>query len=260
MRLFIAFYFIGLIASLSPAKAGPWTLPQGEGLIITGIDLSQADSAYNSAGQEVASPDYTKIRSFLHGEYGLTPSLTGLFDLSGKSEDLEGPFGREFTGLDHARFGLRWKVWERQTYLLSLESQIGIEGDDKTINPFQVDNARPHGDLLAHFGYQRTFFGKPAFSSLAIGWRQSFHGGNSKLLTQNTLGLRPIDNWLILLQSLNNFDFSDDVDKQDDQKVSASLVYSFANGFSIQTGGFMTLSGHNTPAEQGLTLALWKRF
>jgi hypothetical protein len=78
-----------------------------------------------------------------------------------------------------------------------------------------------------------------------------------------TLGVRPLPQWLLLVQLLNvisegaipplfpSYDYS---------KLQVSVVHDLTRQWSLQAGGFTTYSGRNALQENGLIMGAWYRW
>jgi protein XagA len=105
-----------------------------------------------------------------------------------------------------------------------------------------------------------TILGLPAFSSLAIGYR-SPGGFGHEIRADATLGARPVDKLLVLLQTFNiSAVHTAPLYPTRSSKIALSAVYDVTPSIAVQVGGIVGLPGVNTTTERGIISALWYRF
>jgi hypothetical protein len=78
-----------------------------------------------------------------------------------------------------------------------------------------------------------------------------------------SLGVRVAPKWLLLAQSLNVMSEGSGgllFPAYDYSKVQLSVVYSLTPAWSLQFGGFSTVSGRNALQENGLIAGVWYKF
>ena len=119
-------------------------------------------------------------------------------------------------------------------------------------------------DVRALFGYSFKAGAWPAFLDLQVA--QRFRVGDNvpnEFRFDATLGVRPAERWLILLQSFNVVSEGDAGPTQpsyDYSKLQLSVVYDVTKAWSLQVGGFTTVAGRNALQENGALLAAWYRW
>lgn len=241
--------------------AGPWTLPEGRGLVIATLLGSQADGRFDGAGAWQPSPRFRKAEIQILAEYGLTDRFT----LRGRTEArhlrfADRPEASE-TGLGFTEFGLRTRLLERGSLVLS------AEGNLRAAEARAVEGAGAQGDLrfeaeargLAGYGFR--FREREAFAGAEVAYR--FRGVRAdELRLDLTLGFRPRPRTLVLAQSFSAFALAEagGVPEGSDHKGQLSLVQDLTPALSVQVGGFATYAARERLAERGLLVALWRRF
>jgi protein XagA len=90
-----------------------------------------------------------------------------------------------------------------------------------------------------------------------------FGGPPDEFHTDITLGVRPYDRWLILMQSFNvisegagSWGYPD----YSYYKLQLSAVYALTHALSLQLGGYTTYWGRNALQENGMVLGVWYKF
>jgi hypothetical protein len=115
-------------------------------------------------------------------------------------------------------------------------------------------------DARLLIGRSFTIFGFPAFSSLEIGYR-SPGGFGHEVRADATMGIRPMEKLLVLLQTFNiSAIHAAPLYPTRSNKIALSAVYAVTQNISVQLGGIIGLPGVNTTTERGVISAVWYRF
>jgi hypothetical protein len=115
-------------------------------------------------------------------------------------------------------------------------------------------------DARLLIGRSFTIFGFPAFSNLEIGYR-SPGGFGHEVRADATIGIRPMEKVLVLLQTFNiSAIHTAPLYPTRSNKIALSAVYDVTQSISVQLGGILGLPGVNTTTERGVISAVWYRF
>jgi hypothetical protein len=252
---------VALAAAPSPAYAGAWTLPAGKGQIIGSLLgwLGQGPSS----GAPSASRE-SKVAAQTYLEYGLVERLTLLGQLSAERYALLAPPTRDvYAGLGYSGAGLRARLWSDDAWVFSMEASVYASGASDPRRPAQAGDTGPAVDMRALVGRNLMLYGVPAFVDGEAGYRVRTRGPPSEWHADLTLGIAWTPRVQILLQLFNTM--SDRADgarfaSWESYKGQLSVVYALDAEWSLQLGGFATLHRRNVNSENGVLVAVWRRF
>jgi hypothetical protein len=257
---------VGLLAGLlsvpSAAWAGAWTLPQGTGQSVTTATASTATSGFEDSGI-VSTPRYNKFELQELLEYGLTDTLTVIFQPSLQHVDIAAPVSAERSGLGYTDFGARYRFWQGNDWVLSGQATLQIPGTTATSNPAAIGYTDVEADFRALIGHSFTLGTMPAFTDLEVAQRVRGDGAPDEFRVDGTLGVQVLPRWLLLAQSFNVISEgagSPVFGSYEYYKLQLSAVYSLTPAWSVQFGGFTTYAGRNALQENGLVFGLWHPF
>ncbi|MGL5138770.1 MAG: hypothetical protein ACRC7G_13485 [Beijerinckiaceae bacterium] len=250
-----------LVADLAVADPGAWPQAAGKGQAISTLTFSRSFSPKNAFGQRSR---FTKAELGVFIEYGLTDTLT--IGALPRFEFRENRFGMQADtnrGLSDSDIFLRSVLWRDNASVLSLQGTVIVPGG------YDRRARLPLGD--GAFGYEARLLAghnfkvgeMPAFVELQVGYR--FRAGSPADIVKvdATLGLRPADKWLILLQSLSDFSVRNQGTGGTDfdvSKLQISVVREIAPNVSIQLGAYKEIYGRNLNRGAAVLTALWIRF
>jgi hypothetical protein len=243
-----------------PARAGAWTEPQGQGLVIqTFSGWGGYGAPYGGSG----SPSESKIGSQTYFEYGAWDRLTVFGEASVDRYALTPPSKDSFTGFDYSGGGLRARVWSNDAWVFSLEASAYVSGAHDATRPAQNGNTGPEADARALLGHNLTLFGAPAFFDAEGGYRLRTEGPPDEFHADLTLGVNWTAHAQVLAQAFNtisNGAGAPGFAAWESHIGQLSVVYALDDKWSVQLGGFGTLYRRNTNSEFGALLAVWRRF
>ena len=252
----LAFGMVLLIAI--GARAGAWLEPPGQGEVILGGTFSDSLRAYDVNGRLAPVSSYKKFELPAYVEYGATEQVTliaapSVLDFRAK------PPGQSYAGMGVLEAGARVKLYEIDEWIFS--AQATLREATNTRSRIFLDTG--HGlqaDMRLLIGRTFTLLGFPAFSSLEIGYR-SPGGFGHELRADATVGVRPFDKVLVLLQTFNiSAVHTTPLYPTRSNKIALSAVYDVTPSIAVQVGGIVGLPGVNTTTERGIIGALWYRF
>jgi len=255
--------FAVLLAFVGSARSAAWTHPQGRGEIIAVGRFSQGTRYFDAKGKLVPHPGYEKFDLPILIEHGLTDRVTLVAIPRLQRIAVAGPDIALYEGLGHADLGLRARVWRSGGSVLSLQGTARMPGAQSKADPAQVGLTDPEADLRLLYGRSFMVGAWPAFLDLQLGYRIRSGEPADEMRADLTFGLRPRPRWLVLLQAFSVMSVGAaelPFTHGQSHKVAASLVYDFAERWSLQVGGFATLAGRDALREQGVLAGIWYRY
>lgn len=255
---------MGLMTSPTAAFAGAWTLDAGQSIAIVTGTLSQSDKAFDGSGNTQSIPRYSKNELQALFEFGATNWLTLMLAPSLQHVSIAAPFEATRTGLGYTDIGARVRLGGGDSWVVSAQTTLRVPGTFDKSNPAAIGYTDPEVDIRALFGYSFNAGAWPAFVDVQVAQRFRLGGPPDEFRADITLGVRPQDKWLVLLQSFNvvsegagslpffpSYSYS---------KLQLSAVYSVTPKLSLQVGGYTTYWGQNALQENGLVLGAWYKF
>ncbi len=254
---------IGLMTSPGTAFAGAWTLESGEGLAITTLTPSQASKAFDAKGDLQSTPRYSKVELQALFEYGVSNWFTAMLTPSLQHVGIGAPLDAQRTGLGYTDVGGRLLLLQRDSWVLSAQTTLRVPGTFDKSNSAAIGYTDPEVDVRGLFGYGFEAGGWPPFIDVQLAPRFRLGGPPDEFRADVTLGVRPLQRWLLLLQSFNvisegsgELGFS----SYAYHKLQVSAVYAITPAMSLQLGGFTTFAGYNALQENGVVLGAWYKF
>lgn len=264
MRCGVAFLPLVVVAAAPcGASAGAWTLADGDGLLIATAAFSGSTRAFDSKGRLLPVADWRKFELGFHIEYGFTDAVALIVEPVVEGVTVQGPPLGAYRGLESFAAGARARFAEWGDAVFSAQALAKAPGSTSTANPavWGAEAYEAEARLLA--GYSFDLAGMAGFVDGEIAYAARRGGNPGELRVDAALGLRPIENVQLLLQSFNvdtrgGGTFSYPARRW--SKLQPSVVYDIAAGWSVQAGAFATIAAVNTRREQGGLLAVWRRF
>jgi hypothetical protein len=254
----------GLMASPTAAFAGAWTLDAGQSVAIVTGTLSRSDKAFDASGNPQSIARYSKNELQALFEFGATSWLTLMLAPSLQHVGIAAPFEAQRSGLGYTDIGARVRLGGGDSWVVSAQTTLRVPGTFDKTNPAAIGYTDPEVDVRALFGYGFNAGAWPAFVDVQVAQRFRLGGPPDEFRADFTLGVRPQDKWLVLLQSFNvvsegagslplfpSYSYS---------KFQLSAVYSVTPKISLQFGGYTTYWGQNALQENGLVLGAWYKF
>jgi protein XagA len=254
---------IGLAASPVAALAGAWTLEAGTGQAAAIAAASTSDRLFDAARRIRPTPRYDKFE--LQGliEYGATDWFTLMLLPSLQHIDIAAPNEAQRAGLGYTEFGGRAKLYDGNSWVLSMQTTLRAPGTVDNTNPAAVGYTDTEVDVRGLLGRSFAFGPWPAFIDLQIAQRFRTGGAPDEFRADLTYGIRPAPRWLLLAQSFNVISEgagSWGLPSYDYYKLQLSAVYQLTPAWSLQFGGFTAFTGRNALQENGLVLGTWFKF
>ncbi|HEY8382063.1 MAG TPA: hypothetical protein VIL09_07940 [Microvirga sp.] len=252
-----------ILASMGSARSAAWTQPKGRGEIIAVGRFSEGSRYFDAKGKLVPHPGYEKFDLPILIEHGLTDRVTLVTVPALQRIALAGPDIALYEGLGHTDLGLRARVWGSGANVLSLQGTARLPGARYKADPAQVGLTDPEADLRLLYGRSFTLGAWPAFLDVQVAYRMRSGEPADEMRADVTFGVRPRPRWLVLLQAFSVMSVGAaeaPFTQGQNHKVAASLVYDFAQCWSLQLGGFATLAGRDALREQGVVAGVWYRY
>lgn len=244
------------------ARAGAWTLPEGEGqIIMTTLRRAEPSSALFN-GSAVDDSNSTK----LFVEYGLTDDLTAgltaFTDFSNTDADLEASIGGH----------LRYRVWAEDSWVVSVQGGVSAPVERWFGNG--LGDNRPDSvtefDLRVLYGRGWQLDWGNGFISTEFGVRIRSEGKSEELKFDATLGHEPVRGVLGLMSVFASAEMGDG--QEASFKLSPSIAYTMFPWLgsndkkpsdpsypdTIQIG--VTWDAMNPEDGIELGVSIWKRF
>lgn len=244
----------------SPAHSGAWVQEKGQGILISGLLLSEASSSLDRDGNREPGLYFSKYESSFYAEYGLSDRLTLVLQLAGQrvSQDNNG-ITDTAEGLAASRAGVQAHAFDAGRWVFAAQAAAVIPGGGENVAD------RPLGDG-ANGLELRALAGRPigtnGFLDLQIArtWRDNDYPSETRLDT--TLGWRIREQYLLLAQS---FYIAADPDIARTGREFSQHKIQFSagrriRGRQIMIGAFTTVSGRNAIDESGVLISWWRRF
>ncbi len=238
--------------------AGPWTLPEGQGLAIATLLGSQADRRFDAAGALGPMPRFRKAEIQVLAEYGITDRFTLRGRTEARALRFEDRPASDDTGLGFTEIGLRTRLLERGALVLSAEGNLRGAQARAVEGPEAAGGFRFEAEARGLAGYGFRLRDRQLFAAGEIAYR--FRASRpDEVRLDLTLGVRPVPRTLLLAQLFSAFAVmgEDGVPAGSDHKLQLSAVRDVTPALSIQLGGFATVAARDRLAEQGLVAAVW---
>ncbi len=256
-----------LIAALSasPARAGALLLPEGQGQLIVTTTFADARNAYDSSGRLIKTPSYRKFEVAGYVEYGAADWLTvvgqgGAMDFHGSNATpsvLPSPTP-DYRGLGIGSIGARTRLGEWGGFYFSLEASV--RGASHAAETYLDMRDAVQFDARLQMFHALDFWGLPGFLDAQLGYRTRGQNGD-EARGDLTLGVRPRPDVMVMAQSFTAISpWPGAANHVAAQKFQLSGVYDLNKTFSLQLGLVLAPFGVNSPAERGVTSAVWARF
>jgi hypothetical protein len=245
------------------ARGGAWLMPADHGQVVVTGTTSAATNAFDNDGHSKSAPRYTKSELQALIEYGVTDWLTAIAIPSLQHVGIAAPTDASRTGAGNSEFGARARIMQTTDWVLSGQATVRVPGTFDTGNPAALGYTGFDVDLRALFGASFTMSGLPVFVDVQLAERLRAGGPPSEARMDFTVGIRPAQQWLLLMQQFNVVSEGSGAQPftaNRYHKLQMSVVYDLAPQWSVQGGAFTTFAGRNALQENGLVTGLWYRF
>lgn len=233
---------------------------KGEGILITGLLLSQAEEGLDAAGEEIPGFSFSKYETSFYAEYGLSDRLMLVLQLAGQrvSQNHNG-ITDAAEGLSASRAALQARLFQGERWVMSAQLAAVIPGGGENIAD------RPLGDG-ANGAEARLLVGRSigsnGFLDVQAGYTWRSQDYPSEIRIDTTAGWRFRDHFHVSAQS---FYTEGEADRQRNHrafrqhKLQLSAGREIGSG-TLMLGAFTTIDGRNSIDERGVLVSWWRRF
>lgn len=249
----------GLLAS--PAQAGPWTMPKGDGRVIVTTIYSHAGQSFDSDGDSADAPDYDQLMAFFATEYGATDDITLIATPSLRRIEVEN--GSTSFGLENVELGARWRLFHDDRLVLSAQASAFIPGNDRRTRIAQIGSQDAEYDARLQAGYGFSAGKLSGFSSIEGGYRLQSGDAPDEFHVDATIGVHAAKRLMLIGNLFNTWSNGAGRNGYSSYRYSnlyVGGVYEVAGGLSFQFGALGTVTGRNALRERGVYSGLWVKF
>jgi protein XagA len=252
------------LCGIGRALAGPWPLPEGQGLVINSFGFLQAQNAAGIPNPAYGSGTFRRFELDDYSEYGLTDQITLSASLNGQVRDLvTSDLTRSTAGFGDVELGARTVIWQSGPWVAAAQGLVKIPtGYNPNANP-AIGNDQVDLEPRLLLGRGFTLGDWSSFVEIEAGFRFRFGGPGDQLRINATLGVHPASRWMLLLQSYNIIGMRNEAPGGTDfdlATVVASAVYDITPRWSAQLGGISDVASRNFNRGNGVFVAIWWKF
>jgi len=256
----------GLLAgpgAVTPASAGAWNPEAGHGEIIVATLFDQANVSFDQTGRFIPTPLYRSLQAQVFVDYGVTDWLAALIKPSVQSSTLGAPDSQRFTGLGDSEIGAQARLWRDDSTVLAFQASVRAPTNGGATNSWLAGTRQPEYDFRLLFGDNVAVGALPGFIDIQAGYHLCAGPAPDEARVDLTFGLYATPRLLLLAQSFNIVSApssNPNFPQWAQSKAQLSLVHGLDEDWRAQVGAFTTLAGQNAYRENGVLLALWRRF
>lgn len=250
---------LAALAAATPAMAGPWTLPKGDGQIIVKFEAMRASQGFNPDGDLAPLPaDRRDTVVSVFAEYGVSRDLTVRF--KGDWQQGQDAFV-DYEGRGPLEIGLNWQVWRDDRTAVALYGGVADGGEGRNAGYAAPGVGGQDWEVRASvgrsFGRARWMYPGSTGGFVTLEAARRMRGGlPDETRVDATFGVHFGDKWMLLNQAYGG--------QADDGgprwlSVETSLVRRFGR-WSLQAGWREAVTGRETPRSSGPVIGLWRRF
>lgn len=245
--------------------AGAWNQRAGEGQVISTSSWTHAGKIFDDDHTAIPLRGFTKTETRLYIEHGVTDWLTlvgntGLQTLNFRDEDSR----FDFDGLDDIEFGAQFKVFTQKDLATSFRLSYIF---DSALDNQAIDILRG-GDqieLRALIGQSRETLVGDFFYDAQFALRSEALKDLDGMQGALTLGYKPTNRWLAMVQSFANFSNNQEIDgfrvpAQLKLNTQVSVGHQYSPGRYLQIGVGQTFLGQNIVKERSVFMGLWTEY
>jgi protein XagA len=253
-----------LVGSTLPCLAGAWLQPEGRTQIIFSNASAQAHQRFSRQTPAMTTERFSKQETGISAERGLSESVALLANVRMQHVALTSLLDERHSIDGSAAVGLKTKLWSRDGWIVSAQAMFQL-GTERRF-PRQTGHmaAPAEGEVRFNLGNSFSVLDRSAFVDVQAAYRWRGGGMADELRMDATIGLRPVDHVLILLQAFNAVALVKGSPsaggRYRQHKIQTSLVYDFSQRWSLQIGAFAAVAGQNTVKERGGLAAIWWKF
>ena len=259
-----ALVLVLVLLNASPAQAGAWLQPKGQGLFIAQATYFTSSDYYDNDGALQPQDTFTKHELQPYVEYGVSNTLTigGSVYLNQVNQA-----GDDNIGMANPELFARTRMWHDGTQTLSLQPLLKLPSvyrDDRT----------PRGgakstdlELSVLYGRNVTLISPRDYIDTRIGYRWRSRGREPQLLADGLIGLQVSEHWQMItaMRQIISQDVSPAFSENGDQdyeslKAEFTAQYTLDDRRTLHATFFDHIDGRMAGAGRGLTLGVGVRF
>jgi len=250
---------LGLVLATAgtPAVAGAWNLPKGQGQAIVKYEDMRADEGFVDGGKDDLPAERVDRSTSVFIEYGLSDQVT--LQLKGEWQEGRDAFV-DYEGRGPVEIGARWQAYrdDQNAAAVYVGYAQGGAGRNAGYAPPGAGNADwEMRAMVARSldGGGRSWAPQRSFleAQVARRWRQ---GLPDEVRVDLTAGAHVGARWMLLAQAYGGV--TDGAGARW-LSVEATAVRRFGD-WSVQAGWRQAVAGRETPVSSGPVVGLWKRF
>ncbi|MFN3892189.1 MAG: hypothetical protein ACK4MV_17485 [Beijerinckiaceae bacterium] len=244
---------LALAGGGATAHADAFLEGPGEGKVFLFSTFDGATQYWTRKGRLIPIPEYSKFSLSALTEYGLDASTTILARVeAGRLEDRSGVKAQGAGAI-----GVRRLMFESGALRVAVQTLAtagsGLEG-------MASRSAGAALDLRLAGAVTLDVMGRSAFVELSGGPRL-MSGDWRGVRLDATFGVRPLEKWLVLLQSFNRFNEEGPFgERARAHKAQASFMYDLSVNWSLVAGAFTTIAARSERRQRGALTGLMRRF
>jgi hypothetical protein len=256
----LAFGAAGM-ATIGPANAGAWTLPEGDTQIISGVTYSTAVASFDDDGNTVPTL-YRKILTQVYAEHGLTNRFTLVLAPEYAIATEGGPGRPTIHASDFAlKAGVRALI-DNSFGVLSAEASYKTAGAfDMSVSANNDSGSEMELRLL--YGANFKLFKYDCYADAEIAERWIAGARPSETPIDLTLGIHFSEKYTLIAQSFNIVSGGDarpPYSYYRSHKLEISVLQRLWRGVYLQSGAYFSPLGQNSLVERGADASIWVQF
>lgn len=255
-ELFTVIIFFALRDS---GRAGAALWPANTGQVIESLSVASSARSSNQKSDLLASWRKTELASLV--EYGATDRITLVADATFGALATGVPTSRH-VALEPSELGARVGLWSSATDVFSAQATLRTPTLPAHSGSLFAGGPSLGADARLLYAHSFDLRAMTGFFEVQAGYRLNGDGWRGVAHLDLTLGFRPRERFLILLQSFGRLSQDTTLLRRlaTDDKAQVSLVYDISARWSAQIGAFMSIVGSKDDRQRGALLGIWRRF
>lgn len=231
--------------------------------MIVPVTSTRATARYGLTGGKQAASSYKKWEVAPYVEYGLSKNITLINEMAWTRDDTNYR-GDHFTseGMSRMKWGARLCLGEWQDTTFSLQPLVTLHGTTSGDNPSAPHTGDVDGEIAIVMARSAPVLGIEAFSVQEVGYTKSTGRAPDLVRADVTLGLKPNQNTMLLIKSMNTsaLQVNDSGGLYQSTRLGISLVQNLTHHIALEAGYETVISGRETLNEKTWRVGLWLQF
>lgn len=254
-------------AYTSPAYAGAWLQPRGQGEFIAQSTYYTSTEFFDRDGFTEAQPRFSKYELQPYVEYGLRDNLTigGTF-----FAPLTRQSGNEKLGIADPELFVRTMLWHNDTNRLSIQPLVKAKSLYRNSDSTPRSGSKSYdAELSLLYGRNLTLISDRDYLDTRLGYRARSGSLHNQLRVDVAVGVQPIPDWYVIhavrgviaTHLPENEPFSENGDLDSDLlRAEIGVAYNLNATRRLQVTAFTHAAGRQTGAGFGVTTGFTQRF